>query len=434
MPNLPLPARNKFDAATLNLAGSKSIANRVLLLASIANGTSKISNVPNDCEDVKLMLQALKQLGVKITLLETDHKFKSSSYAIEGGNRGFSNSEIDIFCENSGTCMRFLTAILALQAQHQNYTITGIQRMKQRPITDLVNSLNQIGADIKYLENLGFPPLQVNKFNYNNTKLINLSGKISSQYLTGILMAIASQSLDITIHIYDELISKPYVNITTELLAKFGAEIIINGANYTNVPSKLQAISYTIEPDASSASYFLALGCLQGSITINNLSNTSIQGDKDFAKVLQRMGANVSYSDNYIMISKAHKLKAIHINMQDMPDAAMTLAVVCLFATGTSTITGISSWQYKETDRLQAMYNELSKLGATVSLTNDSITILPPKIINSNVTIDTYNDHRIAMAFSLVAGAGIAITINDYQCVNKTFANYFDLFNQCCYS
>lgn len=432
MPNLYLPAINQLIQHEINLAGSKSIANRVLALASIASGTSIISNVTNDCDDVNLMLIALKQLGVKITLISTNYTNNSSSYAIEGAQGVFNTKSATIFCENSGTCMRFLTAILALQPQAK-YTLTGIKRMEERPIIDLINGLSQLGANITYIKNPGYPPLIINDFKYNHTKSIIISGKTSSQYLTGLLMAIATNKLNVTISIADDLISKSYANITIDILTKFGAKIIANNMSYTNLPSNLQAIEYTIEPDASSASYFLAIGALAGTIQVNNLSEHSIQGDKNFAKVLKQMGAVVEYLPNAIKVSKAPYLNAININMQDMPDTAMTLAVVCLFALGTSTITGISSWQFKETNRLQAMYNELTKLGAMVTFDLDSITITPPKHIKHNVSIDTYNDHRMAMAFSIVASTGVSITINNYKCVNKTFANYFELFKQCCY-
>lgn len=434
MPNISLIPRKKTIDTSLNLPGSKSIANRVLLLAAIADGTSIIHNVPDVSEDVILMLEALKQLGVKINKLAVKNAADtSSSYEIEGCGGEFITKDATIFCGNSGTSIRFLLAALALMPG--SYCLTGIQRMKERPIKDLVLALNQVGAKIDYVENQGFPPLQTHAFQDNNINTISLSGKMSSQYLTGLLMALPLLKRDININIYDQLISKPYVDITVALLAKFGCNVSDDGHDNYLVKGdfRLKGIEYTIEPDASSASYFLAMGALNGRVVINNLSENSLQGDKNFANVLKQMGANVEYHANSVQVSQYDVLKAINVDMQDMPDVAMTIAVLALFADGVSTIHGISSWRVKETDRLQAMYNELTKLGAIVTMTNDSITINPPSRVRPNVAIDTYNDHRMAMCFSLVAVAGIPVTINNYECVGKTFANYFEVFNNLCY-
>jgi 3-phosphoshikimate 1-carboxyvinyltransferase len=437
MPDIYLPAITKIPSAVLDLPGSKSIANRVLLLAAVADGTSILHNVPDVAEDVVLMMEALKKLGVSITRLGTQDCHDElqhsgvSSYKIIGCNGVFPVKLASIFCGNSGTSIRFLTAMLSLMSGE--YELTGIQRMKERPIHDLVAALKQVGADINYAENDGYPPLQTGVFRDNKAQTINISGKVSSQYLTGMLMAFPLLKRRVTIRIQDELISKPYIDITIALMQKFGCPVEINGNDYTINPiTSLQAIEYTIEPDASSASYFLALGAIKGNITINNLNHASLQGDKNFAKTLSLMGANVDYQTNSINV-KANNIKPININMERMPDVAMTLAVMALFADGPSTISGIKSWKVKETDRILAMFNELTKLGAKVAITDDSITITPPLQIISDVAIDTYNDHRMAMCFSLIAAYGIPVKINDYQCVGKTFANYFDLFKQICY-
>lgn len=427
MPDIYLLPIAKIPDSVLDLPGSKSIANRVLLLAAVANGDSIIHNVPDVAEDVVLMMDALKTLGIMIIKIDNN----TSSYKISGCNGVFPVKDVSIFCGNSGTSIRFLTSMLSLM--QGLYKLTGIERMKERPIADLVLAIRQVGADIKYIEQDGYPPLKIDKFSDNNAGQINISGKVSSQYLTGVLMALPLLRRKIMVHIKDELISKPYIDITVAIMKKFGCKIDINGNDYTINPiSSLNAIEYTIEPDASSASYFLALGAINGNITINNLSNNSLQGDKNFGYALGEMGAMVDYQTNSIHVS-SHLLKPININMEAMPDVAMTLAVMALFAKGTSTITGIRSWKVKETDRILAMYTELSKLGASVLITNDSITITPPVKINSNIAIDTYNDHRMAMCFSLVAAFGIPITIRNYQCVGKTFANYFDVFWQICY-
>jgi 3-phosphoshikimate 1-carboxyvinyltransferase len=460
MSNLSLSPRTKTINSSLDLPGSKSIANRVLLLAAVAHGTSIIHNVPDVSEDVVLMLEALKHLGVKITKLPIKSNASStSSYQIDGCDGEFSVKNATIFCGNSGTSIRFLLATLALMPG--SYILTGIERMKERPIKDLVLALNQVGAKIDYMENQGYPPLQTHPFVNNQQSTIasgawqaspinienqnyigkanlelgvRLSGQMSSQYLTGLLMALPLLQSDITVHIYDELISKPYVDITIALLAKFGCKIENNGNDYyIRAGSKLTGIEYTVEPDASSASYFLAMGALNGNIKVNNLSEHSLQGDKKFAYVLQQMGAKVEYQTNAIIVQHQGKLRAIDIDMQEMPDVAMTIAILVLFADGMSCIRGISSWKVKETDRLQAIYNELTKLGAVVTMTNDSITITPPDKIKHNIAINTYNDHRMAMCFSLVAVADVPVTINDYECVGKTFANYFEVFNSLCY-
>ncbi len=434
MQHLNLSSVCKKIYANLDLPGSKSIANRVLPIAAIANGVSVIHNVPLVSEDVELMLKALLELGVKITLLKKNPN-GTASYQIEGCDGEFPVSDITIFCGNSGTTVRFLGAVLALMPG--SYIVTGIERMKERPIVDLVDALRQIGANITYLENPGFPPLKLEGFSDNLVNQLNVSGKVSSQYLTGILIAGTLLKRSLTVHIQDELISQPYVNITCEILKKFGFLISTKEKNYLlpknlGENNSLNGIEYTVEPDASSASYFLAMASLAGEITVNNLSESSLQGDRNFAKILAKMGAKVIYLANSITV-KAHQLNGITIDMEDMPDVAMTIAVLALFAKGQTKITGIASWKVKETDRLQAMYNELTKLGATVIITSSSILINPPQQINSGIAIDTYNDHRMAMCFSLVAVAGVDVIINDYNCVAKTFANYFDLFKQICY-
>lgn len=432
MDNLTLLPITKIPVAKLDLPGSKSIANRVLPLAALSVGVSIIHNVPSDAEDVSLMLQALKTLGISVTeVINQANTINTSSYQIQGCGGNLPVDMATIFCGNSGTSIRFLTAMLALMPGW--YRLTGIERMYERPIKDLVDALLQLGARVDYEQNSGFPPLHTHPFMDNMVDTIRLSGKMSSQYLTGVLMALPLLGRALTVEIYDELISKPYVTITRELLAKFGCNIASNGNTYF-IPkqSKLSAIDYTVEPDASSASYFLAMGALAGNITVNHLSQNSLQGDKNFAGVLARMGANVSYLDDQIRVEKG-VINPIDINMEDMPDVAMTIAIMALFACGTSTIRGIHSWKVKETDRLSAMQNELSKLGAQVSITDSSITITPPLQIKPDMEIDTYNDHRMAMCFSLIAVGGIPVTIKNYRCVNKTFPQYFEVFKRICY-
>lgn len=425
MSNITLnPITVKLNAS-LDLPGSKSIANRVLLIAALANGTSIISNVPDVSEDVMLMVEALTKLGVHIEKIASDNG--ASTYKIFGCAGNFPIKTAEIFCGNSGTTIRFLCAALAIM--DGDYVLTGIQRMKERPISDLVESLREIGAAIEYQENEKYPPLRIKSYKYNNKDKVIISGKTSSQYITALLIALPLIKRKLVIEIKDDLISKPYVDITLNLLKMFGCSInsISNEQFFISDNLEIKGIDYIVEPDASSASYFLAIGALNGNISIKNLSENSLQGDRNFARVLAKMGAQVEYLANEIKVSQA-ELNGITINMEDMPDVAMTIAVLALFANGVTVINGVQSWKVKETDRLQAMYNELSKLGADVTITNDSITIIPPKELKDSIAINTYNDHRMAMCFSLIAVGGEAIIINDYECVNKTFANYFDIF------
>lgn len=423
--------QNDFAAQIINLPGSKSIANRVLPLAAFANGVSIIHNVPDVSEDVQLMLASLKQLGVEIEKISSEDN-GCSNYKIHGCGGTFPVKAAELFLGNSGTSIRFLTAMLALT--DGSYVMTGIERMKERPINDLVLALRNLGCEISCLENDGFPPLQTTAFIDRNIPQIAISGKISSQYLTGILMALPLLKRNIEVKIIDELISRPYVDITLALLQMFGVNAYEKSPNIFQIDASngLTAVNYIIEPDASSASYFLAMAALRGEVSIKNLTINSLQGDKNFAGVLAKMGANALLSNTNSWCKK-DQLRAININMGDMPDVAMTIAVLALFADGTTTINGISSWKVKETDRLLAMYTELSKVGAIVSYTDDSITITPPQEIHSGVAIDTYNDHRMAMCFSLLAVGGIDVIINNYHCVGKTFANYFDIFDDIMY-
>ncbi len=431
MNQLYLPKTTKSIDAVINLPGSKSIANRVLPLAAFANGKSVIHNVPDVGEDVHLMLEALKNLGIKITKLATADN-KCSSYEIIGCGGELSNKQAELFLGNSGTSIRFLTAMLALC--DGEYTLTGIQRMKERPIGDLTDALSNLGCEISFIENIGYPPIKTNKFIDKIIPEVSISGKVSSQYLTGMLMALPLLKREVFIKITDELISRPYVDITLALLDKFGVKTAEISPNVFKVfaNQQYQAIEYTVEPDASSASYFLAIAALNGKVQINNLSESSLQGDKNFAKVLSMMGARVNYSGSFITCESTSNLHGVSVNMEDMPDVAMTIAAIAPFADSKTYISGISSWKVKETDRLMAIYTELTKLGVQVEYTDDSITIYPCRSIESQVYIDTYNDHRMAMCFSLIALYN-GIVINNSECVGKTFANYFELFRELLY-
>ena len=422
--------------AILNLPGSKSLANRVLLLASLADGESIIHNVPDVAEDVVLMLSALQHLGIQVERLNSNNVNNAdgcASYRVIGCGGEFPVQNATIFCGGSGTLARFLTAVLAFMP-HANYQITGIERLLERPIGDLVDSLVQCGADISYVQQDGLLPLKINAFKCENSVTSEVKGGVSSQFLSGVLIGsggVLRQNIEIIVT--DNLISKPYVDMTLAILAIFGVDVIssidTNKLKYIcKAKHHIKSCIYTIEPDASSASYFMAMGSINnGDVTINHLNNKSLQGDTNFAYILAKMGAIVDYLPDGIRV-RGHELHSLEIDMQGMPDVAMTLAVLALFAKGTTIIHGISTWRVKETDRAHAIYTELTKLGAMVILEANSISITPPKQISPNIAINTYNDHRMAMCFSLIALANVPVIINNYECVAKTFANYFDIY------
>lgn len=407
---------------TITLPGSKSISNRTLLLAALAHGTTEIHDLLAS-DDTSRMLEALQTLGVKL------ENFAEKAWRVTGCNGNLSNNQANLFLGNAGTAFRPLTAALALAGG--DYTLSGVARMHERPIGDLVDALRQAGASIEYLANDGFPPLRISSPNIDLSKPIKIRGDVSSQFLTALLMALPLTQQKATIQVVGELISKPYIEITLNLMAKFGVNVERDGWQSFTVPANS---SYTapkeifVEGDASSASYFLAAGAIAGNVTVEGLGKHSIQGDVRFADALALMGGKINYGANYITANKAEKINAIDLDCNHIPDAAMTLAIVALFADGTTTLRNIASWRVKETDRIAAMATELRKVGATVEEGADYITITPPVALKPNAVIDTYDDHRMAMCFSLVSLGGVPITINDPKCVNKTFPDYFKSF------
>jgi 3-phosphoshikimate 1-carboxyvinyltransferase len=428
MEQLHLPAATKASG-TIKLPGSKSISNRTLLLAALANGTTEIRDLLVS-DDTDRMLDALKMLGVK-TITENPENLVQSHWRIEGISGSFPNKNADLFLGNAGTAFRPLTAALALSDGH--YTLHGVPRMHERPIKDLVDALRQIGANIEYLENEGFPPLKISPANIDVSKPIKIRGDVSSQFLTALLMAMPLTGKAATIQLIGELISKPYIEITLNLMKQFGIEVSRDGWQEFTVPAKVQYQSprtVFVEGDASSASYFLAAGAIAGKISIYGITKNSIQGDIQFAEEIKKMGAKVEYYDDHVYVEQVEsgKLKAIDLDCNHIPDAAMTLAIMALFADGTTTLRNIASWRVKETDRITAMATELRKVGAVVEEGADYIKITPPAQLTPNAVIDTYDDHRMAMCFSLVCLGDVPITINDPNCVAKTFPNYFEEF------
>jgi len=423
MEQLLLNPIQKVDGE-INLPGSKSLSNRALLLAALAKGTTTLTNLL-DSDDIRHMLNALTQLGVNYQL-SADKK----QCVVEGLGRAFNTQDIgalELFLGNAGTAMRPLCAALCLG--QGEYTLTGEPRMFERPIGSLVESLQQAGADITYLKNENYPPLNIKGTGLKGGK-ITIDGSVSSQFLTAFLMAAPMASEDTQIEIVGELVSKPYIKITLQIMQDFGVEVEnVNGEYQTFMIKGGQTYQapghYLVEGDASSASYFLAAAAIGGgSIKVTGIGKKSVQGDIQFADALAAMGANIEWGDDYIKASKG-QLKAIDMDMNHIPDAAMTIAVAALFAEGTTKITNVYNWRVKETDRLYAMATELRKVGAEVVEGHDFIEVTPPAQLN-HAEIDTYDDHRIAMCFSLVALSDTAVTINDPKCTSKTFPDYFD--------
>ena len=404
---------------TVNVPGSKSLSNRALLLAALANGQTHLTNLL-DSDDIRHMLKALTQLGVEYRLSED----KTQCW-VNGLGQAF-NSEIGLklFLGNAGTAMRPLCAALA--ASSGEFILTGEPRMEERPIGALVDSLRQAGAEVEYLKNQDYPPLKISGKSLSGGK-IDVDGSVSSQFLTALLMAAPLFEQDSEIVIQGELVSKPYIDITLQTMAQFGVAVtnqnyqrfVVKGQQQYNSPGQ-----FLVEGDASSASYFLAAGAIKGgTVKVTGVGKKSIQGDIRFADVLERMGAKITWGDDYIQVQGA-ALKAVDMDMNHIPDAAMTIATTALFAEGTTSIRNIYNWRVKETDRLAAMACELRKVGAEVIEGNDFISITPPgKLIKAE--IDTYDDHRIAMCFSLIALSDTAVIINDPGCTAKTFPDYF---------
>jgi 3-phosphoshikimate 1-carboxyvinyltransferase len=403
-------------AGTVRLPGSKSISNRVLLLAALAQGETEIGGLL-DADDTQVMRDALAKLGVS---------FHGSKIIGAGG--AFPVRQAELFLGNAGTAFRPLTAALAFC--NGEYRLSGVPRMHERPIGDLVDALRGIGARVDYTGKEGYPPLAVHPGKISLEKL-RVRGDVSSQFLTALLMALPLAGKPARIEVQGELISKPYVEITLNVMKRFGVDVKRTGWRYFDVP----AASYRspgkihVEGDASSASYFLAAGALgSGPVRVEGVGRDSIQGDIRFTEVLERMGAKVSFGPDWVEASGGQPLRAIDLDLNHIPDAAMTAAVLALFADGPSVIRNVASWRVKETDRLAAMATELRKVGAQVEEGPDFLKV-HPGTLQSGAAIDTYDDHRMAMSFSLVALGGVSVRINDPSCVAKTFPDYFKVFN-----
>ena len=418
-------------AGSVALPGSKSISNRTLLLAALCTGQTIVKGLLKS-DDTEVMLAALRQLGASVRSGNDENEI-----VIDGTN-AFSIAKASVFLGNAGTAFRPLTAVLSLLASPEScYQLSGVPRMHERPIGDLVDAMRLLGADIRYLGNSGFPPLEICSRKKIACDRVQVRGDVSSQFLTALLLALPiltrQTSRAVTIEVIGELISKPYVEITLNLMARFGVEVVRNGWQQFVVPADAayrppEGNAIAVEGDASSASYFLAAGAIAGGpVRVLGVGKKSIQGDTRFAEVLESMGATVRMGDDWIEAAApaSGKLKAIDADLNHIPDAAMTIAMCALFAEGTTTIRNIASWRVKETDRIAAMAAELRKCGAVVKDGADYIGVTPPPMLMSGAIIDTYDDHRMAMCFSLVSLAGVSVRINDPGCVAKTFPAYF---------
>jgi 3-phosphoshikimate 1-carboxyvinyltransferase len=412
-------------AGTVILPGSKSISNRVLLLAALSAGTTTVHELL-DSDDTRVMLDALRALGCGV-------KHVGAALEITGLGERTPAPHARLFLGNAGTAMRPLTAALAVIGGE--FELSGVARMHERPIGDLVDALRQLGCDIQYLGTEGYPPLRIGRPQLKLDQPIQVRGDVSSQFLTALLMALPLVARrDVVIEVTGELISKPYIEITLNLLARFGITVGRDGWQRFIIPagSSYQSPgSIHVEADASSASYFVALGAIAaqaGPVRISGVGEDSIQGDIRFIDAARLMGAQVNGGPNWLEVSRgAWPLKAIDLDCNHIPDAAMTLAVMALYADGTTTLRNIASWRVKETDRLAAMATELRKLGAQVIEGADFLQVTPPAAWRP-AGIHTYDDHRIAMCFSLAAfnPAGVQVRIEDPKCVAKTFPDYFE--------
>ncbi|HSV13822.1 MAG TPA: 3-phosphoshikimate 1-carboxyvinyltransferase [Tepidisphaeraceae bacterium] len=416
---------NKPFRATIAPPGSKSLTNRALVLAALAEGISELSNVLF-ADDTLVMLDGLAKLGFQLEIDRDAHRV-----IVHGRGGQIGATDADLFCGNSGTTIRFLAAMCALG--HGEYTLDGVPRMRQRPIRDLVDLLRNLGVRVQYLGEDGFPPLKILADGLPGG-ILQYSSTVSSQYLSAVLMASPYARHEVRVDLVGEQTSWPYVAMTMQLMDRFGHTPELLRDPSTGRPKQIvvptgryAATQYNVEPDASNATYFLAAAAVQpgSKVTIEGLGKGSLQGDVGFADVLRRMGADLIFGRDFITIGGTDVLDGIEVDLRDMPDTAQTLAVVALFARGETIIHGLHTLRVKETDRLAALSNELQKFGAAVTIdADDTLTIDPPKLLR-RAEVDTYDDHRMAMSFA-IAGTRIEhVMIRNAECVNKTYPEFF---------
>jgi 3-phosphoshikimate 1-carboxyvinyltransferase len=408
----------------VRLPGSKSISNRVLLLAALSPQATELAGLL-DADDTRVMIEALRSLGVAVQ--------SGRDYSVVRGCGGrFPQRQADLFLGNAGTAMRPLTAVLAFAGGC--YRLDGVARMRERPIGDLVEALNALGARIRFEGQAGFPPLLIEPAAAVATDRVAIRGSVSSQFVSSLLMAapLLAPPAGLQIEVEGEMISEPYVRMTLALMGRFGVQVDRQASQFRVMPTPYRSPGrLAVEGDASSASYFLALGALAGGpVRVNGAGSDSIQGDVAFARLLRDMGAHVDLGPDWID-ARSGPLEAVTADCTAIPDAAMTAAIVALFARGTTRLNGIGSWRVKETDRIAAVGTELRKLGAVVHSGEDWISIEAPGRLRE-AWIDTYDDHRIAMCFALAAAGGVPVHVRDPGCVAKTFPNYFTELERLC--
>lgn len=406
--------------ARMSPPGSKSITNRALVCAALANGKSTLRGVL-DSDDTQVMIEAWKSLGV-----ELEHDTEARSIQIAGCNGKFPNPEADIFVGNSGTTIRFLTAALA--ACEGNFRLAGVSRMHERPIGDLVKALRQWGADVttENEQNPDCPPLRIHASGLAGST-VPIQGNISSQYLSGLMLAAPMAAGDVKLEVVGELVSVPYVKMTAAVMESFGAKVeldlpLIGVASNTSY----QGTDYSIEPDASAASYFWAAAAIAGgSATVTGLSRDSLQGDVGICEVLRLMGCQVEYEADRVTVTSGDTLRGVDVDMADISDTVQTLAAVAMFANGPTTVRGVAHNRVKETDRIGDLARELRKFGAKVEEREDGMTILPPDQIQP-ATVETYDDHRMAMSLALVGLKAEGVEIRNPACTAKTYPDYWE--------
>ncbi len=424
MSDLTIEPFAKPFSATLAPPGSKSLTNRALVLAALADGVCELTNVLF-ADDTRAMLDGLSKLGFQLEIDES-----KATVRVRGRGGEIPNASADLYCKNSGTTIRFLTALCALG--QGDYTLDGNERMRQRPIESLIKMLRQLGARATYRGSEGYPPVAIHADRLPGG-VMSYGSEVSSQYLSAILQVAPHARHEVRVDLIGQQTSWPYVAMTMQLMDHFGVTPELIRDPETHEPKQIiipqhnyHATSYAVEPDASNASYFLAAAAIRpgAKVMIEGLGKRSLQGDVGFADVLHQMGADIVFGKDFITVTGTDELNGIDIDLLAMPDTAQTLAVVALFAKGETAIRGLHSLRVKETDRVAALSNELKKLGAQVEIHGDDLVIHPPAKITP-ASIATYDDHRMAMSFAIAGTRAAGVTINDIECTNKTYPNFF---------
>ncbi len=408
-PTGPLQAR-------IRPPGSKSITNRALVCAALAEGESELSGAL-DSEDTQVMIAALRQLGIPV-----EHDTASATIRITGCGGRIPADRADLYAANSGTTIRFLTAMLTLG--QGEYRLDGTARMRERPIGDLLDALRQLGADVTAETGSGCPPVTIHAHGLSGGQA-TVAGNISSQFLSGLLLAVPYARSNVELIVRGILVSQPYIEMTLAVMESFGVCVntMRSGRFGMDAPTSYQARAYTVEPDASAASYFFAAAAItQGEVTVEGLSRNSLQGDVAFCDCLQHMGCSIRYGDDFITVTGG-PLSGVNVDMNGISDTVQTLAAVALFANGTTTIRGVAHIRHKETDRIHALAVELRKFGAEVEEREDGLVITPRPLHGAE--IDTYDDHRMAMSMALVGLAVPGVVIRNPDCTAKTYPEFF---------